>query len=96
MTSDYNFENSLIFSYKNILNITKEPFLHIKSQLFRKPDVLVKFNLRHRFQNSKIYKKTPYLIKRNTFCKLILSLFTVTVPNPFIDITILSTVVAKM
>ena len=37
MTSNYNFEVTLIFFYKNILNITKEPFLSIKSQLFRKP-----------------------------------------------------------
>jgi len=51
MTSNYNFELTLIFFYKNILNITKEPFLSIKSQLFRKPDMLVKFNLQHRFQH---------------------------------------------
>ena len=56
ITSDYNFEIMLICFYKNILNITKEPFLYIKSQLFRKPDLSVKFNF-NRFQHPKIYKK---------------------------------------
>jgi len=75
MTSDYTFENSLIFFYKNIFNITKEPFLYIKSQLFRKPNVLVNLTCGIVFRIQKSIKK--HLIKRNIFCKLILSLFTV-------------------
>jgi len=52
--------------------------MHIKSQLFQKSDALMKFNLQHRFQNPKIYKKKNLIwLKETFFCKLILSLFIV-------------------
>lgn len=57
MTSDQNFQITSTFFIKKSQISQKSHFLHIKLQLFWKPDVLVQFGLRHRFQYPKIYKK---------------------------------------
>lgn len=74
MTSDYTLKIMLIFFTKKF-EISQKSVLHIKLQLFWKPDVLVKFGLRHRFQNSKVKENILCLIQNNLkkyFCKLVL------------------------
>jgi len=73
MTSDQNFKIRSISFIKKMSYIAEKSYF--ASQLFWKPDVLIKFNLQHFFL-AKIYKKHPVwfkIIKKNIRCQLMWS-----------------------